>query len=706
MNIASQLLMKFLYNRIIIFFYLLGCINGQVFAPKVFSLRSAGDGEVSYFEDGFRSNFVAEIQLMKDSLTWFGTGQGLSMYDGFSTYTYQSTLDSITDIFTNPTATTNLLPYGGVSAIAVSDDSLVAAFAGDYNGTPTGIGLVLAADAGSWYETPPSTILEFNFIWDSLGIGIADGISLGDSAGYKTGGVQYSGTYMIVNPSSQANYNSIMDSVQSNTVIKVTNATNSKILSFTVQGVSDFGSGQVKLTIASTTVKYIHDFDKGFTDGESITFAITKVTKAIDWKYIPQPVDNQSEIEVPFGEGYFWQLPVTVPQANVTYDAAISGKYLWIASWAGGLRRFDLSQSLRRPQNIPMPMDWQGALSTCQDSAYIDTVSLVTGDPISVLKDYYLNPRDPGDGGNHNHKAFSVLAYDDKIWVGTANGINKGLIIDEVTQISDTEFDILSCIEWVHYKWPEKNISGNFVVALAKQVWNNQVTIWAATVSAGENEIQGLSYSRDDGDSWNKTLLGERVYNIEAKDSLVLVATASGLWKSLDGENWAKFEPAIEKSYLNQRQILSDNVLSVAVDSRDSIPKIWIGTPDGVALSSDLQATNWEVFQAAHDVNSVYAYPNPFSPFTHNQLGSDGYVRFNIGNIVNNEVKLDIFNFAMEKVHSEVYNLNSYYGALKWNGRDQLGNHVANGVYFIRLNYASSKNQSPGDNWTKLIVVK
>ena len=53
-----------------------------------------------------------------------------------------------------------------------------------------------------------------------------------------------------------------------------------------------------------------------------------------------------------------------------------------------------------------------------------------------------------------------------------------------------------------------------------------------------------------------------------------------------------------------------------------------------------------------------------------------------------------------------VDNLNSYYGALKWDGRDMLGNHVANGVYFIRINYASSSNQSPGDNWTKLIVVK
>ena len=122
---------------------------------------------------------------------------------------------------------------------------------------------------------------------------------------------------------------------------------------------------------------------------EPVDFGITKVTKAIQWKYLPQPTDNESDIEVPFGEGYFWQLPVTVPQANVTYDASISGKYLWIASWAGGLRRYDLSISLRKPQNIPMPMDWQSALSTCQDSAFVDTLSRITGDEIPVLKNYY-----------------------------------------------------------------------------------------------------------------------------------------------------------------------------------------------------------------------------------------------------------------------------------------------------------------------------
>ena len=45
-----------------------------------------------------------------------------------------------------------------------------------------------------------------------------------------------------------------------------------------------------------------------------------------------------------------------------------------------------------------------------------------------ILNDYFLNPRDPVDGGNHNHKAFSVLVYGDTVWVGTANGLNRGLM--------------------------------------------------------------------------------------------------------------------------------------------------------------------------------------------------------------------------------------------------------------------------------------
>ena len=698
--------MKLSYNRLIIYTLLSALGFSQNPSPYRYSLKSTTDGETSFFEDGFNSNVVAEIKLMSDSLTWFGTGRGLSLYDGKSAFTYQSTTDSIVDIFTNPSSVTSVLPSGGVSAIAASNDTLLVAFAGDDNNTPLGLGLAIAFKAGSWYETEPTEIMSFDFLWDSLAVDTLNGVYFGFDSEYEIG-TGYKGTFIVLGPLTEAVKTTISDSVKTNTIIKITNSDLSKTLSFTVQSITDYSTAQVQLIIQSGSINYSSINDVGFLNGETVKLNITKATKAIAWQFLPQPVDTDLDIEVPFGEGYFWQLPVTVSQANVTYDASISGKYLYVASWAGGLRRYDLSINLRKPQNIPMPMDWQSQLSTCQDSAYIDTLSKITGDPISVLKNYYLNPRDPADGGNHNHKAFSVLAYDNRVWVGTANGLNKGRIVEEIIQISENEYEILSCIEWDHYKYPSNGISGNFVVALGKQIWNNQTTIWAATVSTGESgENQGLSYSRDDGVSWKTALLGERVYNIDAKDSLVFVSTSSGLWKSLDGENWAKFDPAIEKSLLNQRQILTNSVYAAKIDSRDSIPKLWVGTPDGVALSLNTQGDDWKIFQADHDIDEVYAYPNPFSPLTHNMLDSDGYVRFHVGNIVNKEVKIDIFNFAMEKVHSKTYNLNSYYGAIKWDGRDMLGNHVANGVYFIRINYSKSRNQSPGDNWTKLIVVK
>ena len=102
----------------------------------------------------------------------------------------------------------------------------------------------------------------------------------------------------------------------------------------------------------------------------------------------------------------------------------------------------------------------------------------------------------------------------------------------------------------------------------------------------------------------------------------------------------------------------------------------------------------------------MYAYPNPFSPLSHNQLGNDGFIRFHIGEIINTFIELEIFNFGMEKVYKEIFDLNTYRGAIKWNGRDLNGVHVANGVYFARLNFAYSLSHPPTDFWTKIIVVK
>ena len=561
--------MRLLYSKIFTLLILgISSTSAQLSTPGRFTLRLA-DQDTS-LSDGLLSNIVAEIRLVGDSLTWFGTGRGLAMYDGKSVYSYRTTLDSLAD-----GQVTNMLPLGGIPAVAVMNDTMAVAYSGDNGSIQVGYGLTLTYNAQS----------------------------VKDSAG-------------------------------------------------------------------------------------------------ISWVYLSQPMDADADTLRPFGEGFFRSLPVTVPEANVTYDAFLYGDYLWTASWAGGLRRFHLDN--QNWEVIPMPMDQQDSLSFC--SGFDETDDLGR----NILPGYYLNPRDPADGGNHNHKAFSVLVNGDTVWAGTANGINRGIIINEWQEVTPGNFQLFNCIEWVHYTYQNADLSGNFVVGLAKQFWNGGTTIWAATMNADTpGEVRGLSYTRDGGLTWKTTLLGERIYNITAKDSLVLASSQSGLWKSFDGENWALYNPAIDTTFMAQSEILTDIVYTSVIDDRkEDVSSLWVGTSDGAALSTDLQGSSWTIFQTEYDSTEFYAYPNPFSPLNHNQMGNEGYVRFHTGTIIYSQVELDIFNFAMEKVFQTNFDLNAYDGALKWNGRDMNGILVDNGVYFIRMKYAPSVNMSTQYFWDKLIIVK
>ena len=432
--------------------------------------------------------------------------------------------------------------------------------------------------------------------------------------------------------------------------------------------------------------------------GKGIVFTTDATDSTINWIYYDQPIDDALSDTIPFGDiGFVAVLPVTVPQANVTYDMDLSEEFAWTASWAGGLRRFKFSDQVW--ERVPLPMDNQYELTTCKDTSYIRIGGKY------VLKDYYLNPRDPLDGGNHNHKAFSVLSYSDTIWVGTANGMNRGILGSG------------NCIDWKHYSYPMDNLSGNFVVGLEIQRLNGKRIIWAATVNADDpTEKRGISYTIDDGLSWNTALLGERIYNIAAFDSLVFAASANGLWKTEDGINWALYKPAHQAipvpntAIYDLDEVLADEVYSVAFDNRSYYGdgSIWIGTGDGAAHSYDLDGLNWKIFRAEYDINEDYAYPNPFSPYTHNVLNDNGYVRFHTnewsGTFV---IDIDIYNFAMEKVYATSFDKRiSSSGTLKWDGRDQQGVYVHNGVYFVKLTYPENQSSKPSPHWVKLIVVK
>ena len=435
---------------------------------------------------------------------------------------------------------------------------------------------------------------------------------------------------------------------------------------------------------------------ENITLGNGLIYSTDATGESIDWLYFEQPIDTEADSLAPFAKRFFKGLPITVKEANVTYDAAISGNYIWITSWAGGLRRYNITQKVW--ERVPIPQDGDQVLNTCESASYENTPSGY------ILKNFYLNPRDPVDGGNHNHKAFSVVAYADTVWVGTANGINRGII------------GANGCVDWTHYTPSANNFSGGFVVDLAVQKYKGYNIIWGATVAAESGEKNGISFSIDNGDTWNSTLIGKRAYNIEVSDSIVLVASSTGLWKTLTDnpldidKPWARYNQVKQAIKLGSTgvydmdEILSDEVIGVSYDSRSYYSKsaiIWIGSWDGLARAMDSEGTNWKIYRANFDPDKVYAYPNPFSPYDHNQFQGSGYVHIHADVKLSFVVKMDIFNFGMEPVLQKQFDRRqASTGSLKWDGKDKNGRMVDNGTYFIRLEYDQKIK------WIKLIVIK
>ena len=96
------------------------------------------------------------------------------------------------------------------------------------------------------------------------------------------------------------------------------------------------------------------------------------------------------------------------------------------------------------------------------------------------------------------------------------------------------------------------------------------------------------------------------------------------------------------------------------------------------------------------------AYPNPFLINDYNIVGHDGHVRFIYSNPYEHSGNIDVFDFAMDKV---IHLNNPYPTSLNgeneiiWNGRNEYGDKIANGVYFCRLSLNGKYF------WTKLAVI-
>ncbi len=391
------------------------------------------------------------------------------------------------------------------------------------------------------------------------------------------------------------------------------------------------------------------------------------------WKVIAQPLDAKNV------DTLFWNsksriraLGITTAINNITYDIAIAGNAVYICSFAGMARVS--TDTGRTWQRVIIPPDNLTSIGP-NDSLVFD-----------------LSPSGGALGlqNNLNHRAFSVLAESDStIWIGTAAGINK------TTNRGSS---------WLHFSKQTQisPISGNFVVAIGKQTVNAKNIIWAATVNATDNtEKRGVSYTDDGGISWKQALLGEFAHNFGFKGDIVYVPTDNGVFRSSDqGVSWIRTGTIYDKS---NRQRYTQTKFFGAASNGDTV---WLAGSDGLVKTIDNASTpfgsSWSIYHASQQLPAVtetYAYPNPFAP-------DDEVIRLHYatGKPGTAQVTVRIFDFGMNLVRTVIQNATRLPGREHdeiWDGMDDHGNQVVNGVYFYQI---VVDNDEP--RWGKILAIQ
>ena len=382
----------------------------------------------------------------------------------------------------------------------------------------------------------------------------------------------------------------------------------------------------------------------------------------LTWTSIPQPVDADDDTVEVYGINLLPALPVTVPEQNLTFDIAFTPGTVWITSFAGGTRKStDLGQSWQR---VVLPPDFLNSVS-----------------PEDTL-DFCLSPV-AGTfcaEGNLNHRAFAVNATDDTtLYVGTANGINKS---------TDNG------ISWVKFNHQNQNkpISGNFITALGYNDFNN--TVWAATWKAEDaSEFYGVSSSSNGGESWKTFLEEERTHNFGFKDADVISVSDNGAFRSSNqGMSWILPTSIIDTISDPTSKIFlrTDTYFSAGTEGND----IWLGSNDGLVKLEESgfwrgKAKLYFAAQPLQDLSTTYCYPNPFSP---------GQEQLKIIYSTDNKpavVTIRIFDFGMNYVRTVIQNVTRQRGIEGppdfWDGKDDAGNVVPNGVYLYRVDVDSNQ---------------
>ena len=361
---------------------------------------------------------------------------------------------------------------------------------------------------------------------------------------------------------------------------------------------------------------------------------------------------------------------VTTDIQNVSYGVAVLGDYIYAASWAGSLRRFNYMNQEPHWEVVPLPMDNQDFITCGQIDESIYQIN-----PVGNYVDNY-------DCGYEfdNHKVFSVFSNEDTLWVGTANGINKGIV------------GIDSCIDWEHYTSDQYGFYDDWVIGFENQLLEDGTTnrLWAITWDrqySGSHEFYGgpPSYTDDGGQTWHvveefdsKDLL---TYNISSTLEKIYISSDQGLFFTTNYSEVNLWDELILPSAISTQSVFDSEYL-------EDENHLFVGTGQGVCV---YDGATFSCESSNSDIsNTFYAYPNPFDFNNTNQLT---FVYDNDESNLDGEI--EIYDIAMDRV----VKINAS-GISRWNGNNEFGDRVSNGLYICKY-----KHQNGNTYLFNIIVV-
>ena len=453
---------------------------------------------------------------------------------------------------------------------------------------------------------------------------------------------------------------------------------------------SNFGTESVsaiayyKGVIAAATAHSVNKNGEDLPEGSGLRIS---TDNGNNWIKIDQPLDDQNDTVVVYGINRLRALPVTVAVQNLIYDIAFTPNTIWVASFAGGLRKVNLDSLLSNPktkwERVVLPPDRLDSIKQT------DTLNFC----IQPVGGKFCSDN------NLNYRLFSVIAANDStIYAGSAGGINKSTDGGK---------------SWVKYTHSNQNypISGNFIVALGFN--KNTNSVWGATWRAeGQNEFYGVSYSSDGGNTWQTTLEDEKVHNFgfdagNRKQNTIIAVSDNGAFRNdpissgQAGNIWNKAINIIDSN--TKIKLSSDVFYSAAIYNEN----IYLGSTDGLARLIQTQSyTNWngegwKVYASSQKIkntNDTYCYPNPFSPKNERLK-----IKYTTGG-KQVSVTIRVYNFAMEPIKTIIQNAprgsainavdqfsQSNEGVIDyWDGTDDKNSVVPNGVYFYSVEVDSN----------------